>query len=125
MFINRRRSKFIRLSVCVRNFYALQTETIISVGCILVIMTTFLLEEEIKTYQTEKARLVSEHNGKYVLIKGIAIVGIFESEKDALKIGIEKFGNTPFLVKKIESVEPNENYTSNLIKVISHAVSHH
>ena len=75
------------------------------------------LEEELKTYEENKGDLVKKANGKYVLIKGNAIIDILESEKDALRIGIERFGNAPFLVKKIEEVEQTQNYTSNLIKI--------
>ena len=75
-----------------------------------------LLEEELKTYEENKQDLIRV-NGKYVLIKGKTIVDTFESEKDAVRIGIEKFGNVPFLVKKIEEIEQKQNYTSNLIKV--------
>lgn len=76
-----------------------------------------LLEEEIKTYEQNKAELVKTANGKYVLIKGKEIIDIFESEKDAIRQGIEKFGNSPFLVKKIEEIEQTQNYTSNLINI--------
>ncbi len=75
-----------------------------------------LLQEEIETYEKEKKRLVEQSNGKYVLIKGSQIVAVLESQKDALQLGITKFGNSPFLVKKIEDVEQPQNYTSNLIK---------
>ncbi len=75
------------------------------------------LEEELKTYEENKQELLKKANGKYVLIKGDTIIGIFESENDAVRIGIEKFGNVSFLVKKIEEVEQTQNYTSNLIKV--------
>ncbi len=75
------------------------------------------LEDELKTYEKNKQELVKTANGKYVLIKGKTIVDIFESEQDAIKIGIDKFGNVSFLVKKIEEVEQTQNYTSNLIKI--------
>jgi hypothetical protein len=75
------------------------------------------LEEELKIYEENKSELVKKANGKYVLIKGKIIVDIFESEQDAIKTGIGKFGNVPFLVKKIEEVEQTQNYTSNLIKI--------
>ena len=75
------------------------------------------LEEELKTYEENKTELVKKANGKYVLIKGKTIVDVFESEQDAIKTGIGKFGNVPFLVKKIEEVEQTQNYTSNLIKI--------
>ena len=46
-----------------------------------------------------------------------AIRLVLESEKDAIKIGIEKFGNSPFFVRKIERIEQTQNFTSNLIMV--------
>jgi len=76
-----------------------------------------VLDEETKTYQEHKQELLSKAKGKYVLIKGKEIVGIYESEKDAIKIGIDKFGNVAFLVKRIEEIDQNQNYTSFLIKV--------
>lgn len=75
-----------------------------------------LLNDELKTYESNKSKLVKENLGKYVLIKDTKIIGVFESEKDAIKVGIEKFGNSPFLVKKIEVVEEPQKFTSNLIK---------
>ena len=42
--------------------------------------------------------------GEYVLIKGEEICGFFSSYDDALKIGYEKFGLEPFLVKQISVI---------------------
>ncbi len=75
-----------------------------------------LLRLEKETYEVNKEKLVAESEGKYVLIKGREIIGAFDSEKDAIKIGIEKFGNSPFFVRKIERIEQIQNFTSNLIK---------
>lgn len=75
-----------------------------------------LLKKELEIYEKEKENLVNKSEGKYVLIKENTIIGIFETEKEALKIGIEKFGNTPFLVKKIELIESKANYTSNMLR---------
>ncbi len=76
-----------------------------------------ILSKEIETYEKHKNELLKEHRGEYVLIKGDQIINIFESQKDAIKIGIEKFGNSPFLVKKILEVDEKQNFTSNLIKI--------
>jgi len=76
-----------------------------------------VLELERQTYEQKKSELVGKSEGKYVLIKGKEIIGVFESEKDAIKIGIEKFGNSPFFVRKIERIEQTQNFTSNLIMV--------
>lgn len=75
-----------------------------------------LLKEELETYWKNKKKLVDESNGRYVLIKGTSIIGIYESEKDALQDGITRFGNVPFLVKKIEEVEQVQHYTSNILR---------
>jgi len=74
-----------------------------------------LLKKELETYKKHKDELVKESEGKYVLIKGSEIINIFKSEEDAIKMGISKFGNDPFLVKKIERIEHIHNFTSNLI----------
>ena len=76
-----------------------------------------LLKEEIETYKKNKEELVAKHNGKFVLIKGTNIIDVYDTQKDAVKIGLDKFGNTPFLVKKVEEIEPVQNFYSRLIKV--------
>jgi len=63
------------------------------------------LEKELQTYKDNLSTLDADE-GKFVLIQGEDIVGIYTAYEDALKAGYEKFGvNTPFLVKKIQVVE--------------------
>lgn len=76
-----------------------------------------VLSKEIETYQKNKQKLLKESSGKFVLIKGEEIINVFDTSADAIKVGIDKFGNTPFLVKQILEIEPTQNFTSNLIKV--------
>lgn len=76
-----------------------------------------LLKQELDTYYKNKQELLGKYNGKYVLIKGNEIVDAYDTQKDAVKIGLDKFGNTPFLVKKVEEVESVQNFYSRLIKV--------
>lgn len=76
-----------------------------------------VLDQELKTYEDHKKKLLKESSGKYVLIKGKEVIKIFASEKDAVHFGINKFGNQAFLVKRIQEVEPIQNYTSTLIMV--------
>lgn len=79
--------------------------------------TTNVLAEEMETYLREKKKLLEQSVGKFVLIKKTTIEGIFESQNDAIKVGISKFGNNPFLVKKIEEIETPQNFTSNMLIV--------
>ena len=74
-----------------------------------------MLETEIGIYEKNKERLLREHEGEFVLNHDKEIVGTFKSQEDAIRIGIERFGNVPFLVKKIEQHEQSQNFTSNLI----------
>jgi len=76
-----------------------------------------ILSKEIETYEKNKQNLLKESRGKFVLIKGEKIINVFDTQLDALKVGIDKFGNAPFLVKQILDVDPTQNFTSNLIRL--------
>ncbi|MEK6915563.1 MAG: hypothetical protein AABW89_03420 [Nanoarchaeota archaeon] len=73
------------------------------------------LDTEIKIYEENKQNLLKSDRGKFVLIKGNLIIGTYDTYDDAVKVGIDKFGNKPFLVKQILEVEITGNFTSNLI----------
>jgi len=76
---------------------------------------TALLEQELATYQAQKNNLVGKARGKFVLIKGDEVVGIFDTRLDAVRQGYKQFGNVPFLTKEIVEVEIPLNFTSKLI----------
>lgn len=62
------------------------------------------LEVELKTYEERLPELLKDE-GSFVVIAGKEIEGVFESYKDALAAGYKKCGLTPFLLKRIESIE--------------------
>ena len=76
-----------------------------------------LLSKEIETFNKKKEILLRDSSGKFVLIKDNEVVDVYDSQNDAIKVGIDKFGNSPFLVKKIEEIEQTQNFTSNLIEL--------
>lgn len=63
------------------------------------------LEKELQYYDKIKADLLIKHKGKYALIKGEKLIGIFDSELKAYEAGVEKFGSQSFLIKHIISQE--------------------
>jgi len=63
------------------------------------------LQTELKTYEERKQTLLADE-GKFVVIHGNEIIGIYATYEDALKVGYEKCKLAPFLVKKIQAVEP-------------------
>jgi hypothetical protein len=64
-------------------------------------MSEFLAVER-RTLQSSLPGLLASDAGRYVLIHGSEIVGIFPSEDDALGAGYERFGvQGVFLVQRI------------------------
>ena len=60
------------------------------------------LAEEWETYRREVGRLLAEGNeGRFILIKGQQIIGIWDREEDALATAYQKFLLQPFLVHQI------------------------
>lgn len=63
------------------------------------------LQIELKTFEAEKQKLLADE-GKFVVIHGREILGIYATYEDALKVGYQKCKLEPFLVKKIQAIEP-------------------
>ncbi len=62
------------------------------------------LEKELETYKSKLPELTASE-GKFVLIRGDQVIGIFDTYADAIKEGYEKFELAPFLVKQIQAIE--------------------
>ncbi len=62
------------------------------------------LEKELETYKSKLPELLADE-GKFVLICGDAIIGVYGTYEDAIKEGYSKFKLEPFLVKQIQSIE--------------------
>lgn len=67
-------------------------------------MTPMALEKEFETYKSKLPEL-REEQGKFALIRGDTLVGVYSAYEDALKAGYEKFSLEPFLVKQIQAIE--------------------
>lgn len=76
-----------------------------------------VLDNELQTYEAHKEQLVGASEGKFVLIRETEIVGVYDSQPDALREGFERFGNVPFLVKQVVRVETPLNFISNSLAV--------
>lgn len=68
------------------------------------------LERELETYTQKLPELLADE-GKFVLIRGNDVAGIYTSYEDAIGAGYEKFGLTPFMVKQIHAVEQILHFT--------------
>jgi len=63
------------------------------------------LENEFAQY-TKKLPGLAADESKYVLIYADEIVDVFGTHEDALKEGLRKFGQDPFLVQQIQPAQP-------------------
>ncbi len=69
-------------------------------------------EKELAAFEKDKEKLLAEHEGKYALVKEDKVVGVFESENDAISQGYERFGTQLFLVKHISEKDESMNFLS-------------
>lgn len=74
-----------------------------------------MLDKELKKYKEVKALLQSQYpSGGFVVIKDEEVLGVWNNRMDALKTGIEKYGNVSFLVKDINESDISINFTRNI-----------
>ena len=62
------------------------------------------LEKEYETYQKKRQELLKDA-GKFVVIHGDEIAGVWDTWEKALDAGYAKYGLTQFMVQKIEAVD--------------------
>jgi hypothetical protein len=65
------------------------------------------LEAEARTYRREVERLLAEgHAGRHALIKGDEVISVWDTQRDALQAGREKFGLEDIAVVRIDERDP-------------------
>lgn len=67
------------------------------------------LEKEFKYYLEHQKELVKKYNGKFVVIKNREVIGVFDTELEAIEKTAEKHELGTFLVQKCEP--GSESYT--------------
>jgi hypothetical protein len=63
------------------------------------------LERELATFQANLPTLVEKHTGRYVLVHGEQVIGVWDAKAEALEEGYRRFNLEPFLVKRIVADE--------------------
>jgi hypothetical protein len=60
------------------------------------------IETEWNFFRREWQRLLAEgHEGRWVLLKGEEIIGIFDTLEEAKRVGVERFGLGPKLIQQV------------------------
>jgi hypothetical protein len=70
------------------------------------------LETELQYFNEHRAEFMEQAAGKFALIKGDRLIGMFDSETSAIRNGYQKLGNVPFLVKQVTEVDIPLTFTS-------------
>jgi hypothetical protein len=74
--------------------------------------TTVTLQQELEVFERHRFELLDRAAGKYVLVKGLDIIGTFETEAEAIREGYQQFGNDAFLVKHVLEADVPLNFAS-------------
>lgn len=71
------------------------------------------LEQELQTYEQHKGSLLADE-GKFALVHERDLGGIFDTYEDAIRTGYDKYGLSPFMVKRIEAIEQVQQFTRDI-----------
>ena len=64
------------------------------------------LEIEQDYFARNKEELLKHHEGKFALISGESLIGIWDSQERAYREGVIRFGKASFLIKQVLEEEP-------------------
>jgi hypothetical protein len=67
------------------------------------------LQEELSFFAANQDEWRKIYLGKFILVKGHDLVGVFDKPDDALVEGAMKFGPEPFLVRPVLATKDQEN----------------
>lgn len=76
------------------------------------------LERELETFKKELPRLLQgpANRGKFALIHGETVQGLYASVDDALAAGYQFFGLGPFLVQEVTEYEQARYFSRNVTR---------
>lgn len=78
------------------------------------------LEMELGFFNENRADWLKHHQGKYVVILQRELGGFFDNAEAAFVAGLERWGNVPFLLKKVVDEETVEQIPA-LVYGFTHA----
>jgi hypothetical protein len=73
-----------------------------------------VLDREYETYEKYRARLVAEHDGEYVVIKGEEVIGVWPTVHEALVEAGRRFPFQPVMVDRISAVDEVVTMSANV-----------
>jgi hypothetical protein len=77
------------------------------------------LDKELKFFDAHKKEWLTHYKDQFALVKGEGFFGTFTTFEEAFNAGVDRFGNQPFLVKKIVENEPKMQFPALAVGLIS------
>jgi hypothetical protein len=69
------------------------------------IQVDMALENELQFFAENKAQWTKAHLGKFVLVKGSELIGVYDNAETAITEGAKRFGAESFLVRQLNPEE--------------------
>jgi len=66
------------------------------------VSTVLPLQDEFEYYLANQEALVAKYNGKVLVIRERAVVGVYESESEALEVAAREYELGTFLIQRCE-----------------------
>jgi len=66
------------------------------------------LAMELEYFHAHRGELVASYRGKFALIKGGELIGAFDTDENAYRAGVARFGNTPLLIRRITAEDEDQ-----------------
>jgi len=77
------------------------------------------LEIERAHYETIQDQLLKEHPGKFALVIGAELLGVYDSPDEAYNQGVEQRGNVPMLIMRVQDDDPTETAPALMLGLVS------
>jgi len=65
-----------------------------------------MLEQELRFYDEHFQEWLSRYGGRFVLVKGSELIGVFNTVDEALSEGARRFGLESLLIRQVLSQQP-------------------
>jgi len=82
------------------------------------------LEKELEFFEKNLPSWLKEHKGKFALVQGSSLVGLYLSADEALAEGARLFGNGSFLIRQILETQPEASIPALTMGLLHADLSH-
>ena len=59
------------------------------------------LFKEIAAYEGMRGKLETDHFGKWVIVRGEVLVGLYDTFEEAAEYAVARFGRGPYLIREV------------------------